>query len=293
MRLIYSFGIRCFGWAMRLASPFHPKAKRMVAGRKNWRKNLGAATAGWENTIWFHCASLGEFEQGRSLIEAIRAKHPHRKILLSFFSPSGYEIRKHYAQADHVCYLPLDTPANAADFLRIAKPSMAVFVKYDLWLNLLRACDQNRIPVVLVSALVDAQSNFLKSALRGEYRKAFAAMHWVFTQDQNSKDLLAAFCGTDRISVAGDTRFDRAAQLPESFVPIVGIAEFIKGRTCIVAGSPWPKDEEILLPCIEKMRSKDVCWIIAPHEIHAGRHPGKNCGVQRIHGKIQQLAGGG
>jgi 3-deoxy-D-manno-octulosonic-acid transferase len=228
-----------------------------------------------------HCASLGEFEQGRALIEAIRKQYPQHKILLSFFSPSGYEIRKNYALADHVCYLPLDTPANARDFLAIARPKMAFFVKYDLWLNLIAACAQTKIPLVLVSALVRPDSKFLTSTLAPAYRQAFASMHWIFTQDQKSLELLQGFVVKGHISVAGDTRFDRAIELLKKYEPVPGIADFVGAGPCVVAGSPWPKDEAIILPVIERMRHLGLKWIIAPHEIHPERiakHTGNSHG---------------
>lgn len=273
MGLLYTLGIVLYGWALRLAAPFHGKAKKMVVGRRDWRKRLKEKVGAGE-WIWMHCASLGEFEQGRPLIEAIKAQNPQQKILLTFFSPSGYEIRKNYAQADHVAYLPLDTPGNAKAFLEIVRPKMAFFVKYDLWLNLLDRCYHEKVPVVLISALVRPDSSFLKSGLKGLYKQAFARMAWIFTQDDASLHLLQSFSGSSRISKAGDTRFDRAVQLPGQFKAVEGIAEFIGGRPCIVAGSPWPKDEALLLAAIEALRPLGVKWILAPHEIHADRIDG-------------------
>ena len=183
-----------------------------------------------ENWVWFHCSSLGEFEQGRPLIEAIKASHPEQKILLTFFSPSGYEIRKGYPLADHICYLPLDTRRNAITFLDIVQPSLVVFVKYDLWLNFIEETHRRSIHMVLVSVLMREQSKFFKSILRFSYRRALRSFSWIFTQDKSSAILLEKFTGSDRISVAGDTRFDRVAELPSKFQEVPGIAEFVRHR---------------------------------------------------------------
>lgn len=268
MKLLYNIGIMAYGWAIQLGAPFRRKARQWVAGRRNWEQPLAAALGQSQDWIWMHCASLGEFEQGRPLIEAIKADRPGQKILLTFFSPSGYEVRKNYALADHVCYLPLDTPRNARTFLDIVQPKLILHVKYDLWLNFIFEAKRRAIHQVLVSVLLRPKSKFLSSFLRHEYKRAFQAFGWIFTQDLLSVRLLAAFAGEHRISQAGDTRFDRVAELPGKFEPVPGIAEFIGERRCIVAGSPWPKDEAILLPVIARLRRPDLCWIIAPHEIH-------------------------
>lgn len=269
MKLLYNLGIRAYGLAIRLAAPFHKKARLWVEGRRDWERRLARALGDREGWIWMHCSSLGEFEQGRPLIEAIKERHPHQRILLSFFSPSGFELRKHYPLADHVCYLPLDTPRNADLVMALVKPRLLIHVKYDLWLNLISAAHARNVPQVLVSALLRPQSRFLTSWMRGEYRQAFAAMTWTFTQDQQTRDLLHLFAKNERITVAGDTRFDRVAQLPGKFEPIPEVERFIAGRECIVAGSPWPPDEAILLPVVARLRDPGRCWIIAPHEIHA------------------------
>jgi 3-deoxy-D-manno-octulosonic-acid transferase len=271
MHPLYHLGIVLYRWGIGVASLFNPKARLWIAGRWDWEARLKEAIAAkGGDWIWFHCSSLGEFEQGRPLIEAIKLRHPGQKILLTFFSPSGYEVRKGYGVVDHVCYLPLDTAGNARAFLDIVKPKLVFFVKYDLWLNFIAEVHARGIHLVLVSVLVRQESRFFKSMLRGNYRRAFRSFSWIFTQDRESVHLLEKFAGMERISMAGDTRFDRVAQLPAAFQPVPGIAEFIRGRRCIVAGSPWPADEAVLLPVIETLRGADLCWIIAPHEIHTG-----------------------
>lgn len=263
----YNLGIRAYGWGIRLASPFVAKAKLWVEGRRNWKPQLKAALKGKKGWIWMHCASLGEFEQGRNLLEQIRAQYPQKPILLTFFSPSGYEIRKDYTGADHVCYLPLDTPQNARDFLAVVQPSLAFFVKYDLWLNHLGEMRKLGIPHFLVSALLRADSRFLKSRLKTQYRDAFRGFQKVFAQDADTVSLLREFAGDIPMTITGDTRFDRAAQLPGQFTPLPEIEAFVQGRPCIVAGSPHGPDEKLLLPAIESLRNLGFCWIVAPHEI--------------------------
>lgn len=272
MRRLYNLGIHLYGLLLRVAALGHAKARLWVRGRRDWRMHLGDAMAGKPGPwIWMHCASLGEFEQGRPLIEALRAQHPTYKVLLTFYSPSGYEVRKGYTQAHHVCYLPLDTPANARDFIQLVQPRLAIMVKYDLWLNMLEAAHAATVPVVLVSALFRADSRFLRSRLAPAYRTAFARMAAIFTQDAGSVALLQGFCPSARVFQAGDTRFDRAVQLPGQFQPVEGIAEFVGGHLCVVAGSPWPKDEAILLPALADLADLDLRVVIAPHEIDPAR----------------------
>jgi 3-deoxy-D-manno-octulosonic-acid transferase len=268
MHPLYHLGILLYRWGIGVAALFNPKARLWISGRWGWEEKLREAVDPKGDWIWFHCSSLGEFEQGRPLIEAIKLRHPDQKILLTFFSPSGYEVRKGYNVVDHVCYMPLDTSANARAFLDIVKPKLFFFVKYDLWLNFIAEAHRRKIHLVLVSVLVRKKSKFFKSILKRSYRRAFQSFSWIFTQDKESARLLEAFAKMQRISVAGDTRFDRVAELVRQFKPVPGIAEFIRGRRCIVAGSPWPADEAILLPVIEALRREDLCWIIAPHEIH-------------------------
>lgn len=272
MMLLYHLGIRMYGLGARLLARFQEKPRLWWRGRRDWKAKLrqginqnGGSEGEW---VWFHCASLGEFEQGRPLIESFRERHENDRILLTFFSPSGYEIRKNYAGADLVCYLPLDTPSNAAAFLDTVRPRLAFFIKYDLWLNYLAALRARAVPTFLVSAILREESRFFKSGLRKQYAKAFRGFAWIFCQDDATLSLLQSQVGGVHASVTGDTRFDRAAQLPQKFTPVDGIAEFIRGRRCIVAGSPWPPDEAILLPAIAALRSDDLCWIVAPHEIH-------------------------
>lgn len=271
MKAGYTLGIHAYGLAIRLASAFNPKAKLWISGRKQWKKRLQASLGSKKGWVWFHCSSLGEFEQGRPLMEALKKEHPHRPILLTFFSPSGYEIRKDYAVADVVCYLPLDTPSNAEAFLEMVQPDLVFFIKYDLWLNFLAALRQRSIPHYLVSALLRPDSKFLNGMMKGSYAEALQGFTWVFAQDKGTEVLLKERLQMDQVTVSGDTRFDRAIQLPAKFEEVAGIAGFVKGRRVVVVGSSYAKDEEVFLPVIEALRELNLCWIVAPHNIERER----------------------
>ncbi|TAE56662.1 MAG: 3-deoxy-D-manno-octulosonic acid transferase, partial [Bacteroidetes bacterium] len=270
MRQLYTLGIRLYGLALWLAAAFRPKARMWVQGRQDWRENLQKALpTHTAPRFWFHCASLGEFEQGRNLIDLLRASYPQGQIVVSFFSPSGYEIRKTYPAADHVCYLPLDTPGNAADFVRILRPDVAFFVKYELWIHTLAALRKARVPTLLISARVGESSSFLRSPLRGLYKEAFAGFRAIFTQDEDSARRIRDFSGNEQVFVSYDTRYDRVTANREAFADIPEISAFVGGRTCMVAGSTWPADEALVLESFTHLiQEHDLCLIIAPHEIH-------------------------
>lgn len=267
----YHFGIRMYGIALRLASLFVPKARLWVRGRKQWKAKLKEAVGERKAWTWFHCASLGEFEQGRPLIEAFCREFPNELILLTFFSPSGYEVRKNYAQADLVLYLPLDTPSNARFFLDTLQPKQAFFVKYDLWLNYLSALRKRAIPHYLVSALLRPDSRFLSSSLRKHYADAFRGFSKIYAQDEATLELLGRLVPKNQLRLAGDTRFDRAAELPAQFYEVEGIAEFIRGRRCLVVGSSYAADEALLFPALAELEALDLCVLLAPHEIDRDR----------------------
>lgn len=276
MRALYTFSIRMYSLAIRLAAPFYGKAKDWVKGRKNWKTGLRAAInaqsaskdAPKTEWIWFHCASLGEFEQGRNLIEWFKAEYPAKKILLTFYSPSGYNVRKSYAHADYVCYMPLDTPAQAKAFLDIVQPSMVFFIKYEIWVNFLLEMKARKLPVFLVSAYVKKNSKFFGSGLKSLYKQAFQAFSWIFTQDQDSLGIIRKNTQLTQLSVSGDTRFDRVVNLPDQFEEVKGIQEFVGETFCIVVGSSWEPDKELLFRSMNELKGIPIKWIIAPHEIH-------------------------
>lgn len=271
-QFLYNLGVNSYGLAVKLASLFNKKAALWVSGRKDWEQKLTESLPPKASWIWFHCASLGEFEQGRNLIEYIRKNNPETGILISFFSPSGYEIRKHYAHADVICYLPLDTKKNVQKFLDILNPSLVCFIKYELWLNFLKEIERREIPSILVSARVQEKSPFFTSPISSLYKKAFLSFDKIFTQDEHSAKLIQAFSQNSAVKVSSDTRYDRVSANRESFVEIPEIKTFKKERLCIIAGSTWPKGEELLLAAFDKLSTRyDLCMILAPHEIRKSR----------------------
>ncbi len=266
---LYNLGIHAFKLGLQLASPFNPKAKLWLEGRKNWRENLTSKviTLKLEGAIWFHCASLGEFEQGRPVIEKLKKENPLQKIVLTFFSPSGYEIQKNYPFADLVAYLPADTPSNANIFLSILKPKLAIFVKYEFWLNYLFELDRKQIPAFLISTVIKKHQSFFKW-YGGNFRKALATYKTVYTQDVHSIKLLRVLKVSTGV-LTGDTRFDRVLQICSAPKQIKEIEDFAKDSFVIVAGSSWQKDEDYLIDSYIQLKEKhpNLKLIIAPHEI--------------------------
>ncbi|MES2566731.1 MAG: glycosyltransferase N-terminal domain-containing protein [Bacteroidota bacterium] len=266
---LYNLGIFAFQLGLKLASLFNPKAKLWVEGRRNWEEQLRSKVnkSGLENAVWFHCASLGEFEQGRPVIEKLKKEYPQQKIVLSFFSPSGYEIQKNYPFADLVTYLPADTSSNARIFLSILKPKLAIFVKYEFWLNYLFELNRNQIPTFLISTVIKKHQSFFKW-YGGNFRKALATYKTIYTQDVHSIKLLRVL----RIStgvLTGDTRFDRVLQVCSSPKKIKEIEDFSNDAFVIIAGSSWQKDEDHLIESYIQLKEKypHLKLIIAPHEI--------------------------
>ena len=242
---------------------FNKKIKLFVDGRKetfNKIKPLKKA-----KTIWFHAASLGEFEQARPIIEEIKKQYPQYKILVTFFSPSGYEIRKDYNLADVVCYLPLDSKSNAKMFLEIVNPTIAVFVKYEFWPNLLNELQKNKVSTILVSGILRKKQLFFKN-YGGFMRKSLNAFNHFFVQDENSKTLLNSI-HFNNVTIAGDTRFDRVSKILEQDNSLDFINQFKDKKYTIVAGSTWKEDEELLVNYINNQSSENEKFIIAPHNI--------------------------
>jgi 3-deoxy-D-manno-octulosonic-acid transferase len=264
MKYLYNIGIFLYELAAKLLSPFNSKAKLWSVGRKNWESLLLDTISPGNTNIWIHCASLGEFEQGRPLIEAIKKTRPEYRILLTFFSPSGYEIRKNYDQADHVFYLPADTPYNASRFISIVNPAAVIFVKYEFWNHYTSVLKENNIPFYLISGIFREDQHFFKW-YGGFFRKMLFRFSHIFLQDKQSMDLLAGI-GIEKVSVAGDTRFDRVIQIAHSAKSISQIDLFKGSEKVFLAGSSWRQDEEILARYINT--HPDIMkWIFAPHEI--------------------------
>lgn len=252
---------------MPLAALFNPKAKKWVQGRKHIFKRLETAVAGTDNIVWMHCASLGEFEQGRPLIEKLRSRYPDYKLLLTFFSPSGYEVKKDYKGADWVFYLPMDGPRNAKYFLEIVNPALVIFVKYEFWYYYLKKIKYRDIPLLLVSALFWEKMSFFKwyGAIQ---RKMLSRFDHLFVQNAASKELMDKIGLSSITTISGDTRFDRVIDIAEKAEPLPLIEQFIGNSKTIVAGSTWTEDEEVLQKTITAINDPSLKLIIAPHEIN-------------------------
>lgn len=274
LQLLYNFSIHVYSFIISVLAPFNSKAKLWVDGRKNIFERLGSDSLSNPFTersrgtlAWFHCASLGEFEQGRPVIEAFRAKYPAYKILVTFFSPSGYEIRKNYAGANYIFYLPADTPANARKFIEIVKPSIAFFVKYEFWRNYLTELEKKQIPVVSFSAIFRPNQLFFKP-YGGFYRAVLKKFEHILVQNQESFDLLKSV-DIQSITLAGDTRFDRVKQIVDAKKDISIAEQFKANRQVFMVGSAWQTDMEVLIPLMNSLKNdSNLAFVIAPHEIH-------------------------
>ena len=261
MSILYNIGIQLFVIAIRIASLFNAKAKLWIKGRKSIFQKLAEATKYHQDIVWFHCASLGEFEQGKPIIEGYKIKHPTHKILLTFFSPSGYEIRKKYDGVDWVFYLPADTKKNAKQFISIVNPIKVIFIKYEFWFNYMAELNKKSIPFYSVSSIFRKEQSFFKYDW---FAKQFNNVSHFFVQDQNSKKLLKNI-GFSNCTVAGDTRFDSVITNTQNAISIPLIEEFSKNKTTIICGSTWPKDEALLAKYIKE--NPNYKYIIAPHEM--------------------------
>ncbi len=260
-------GLALYALLLRLVAPFNPKAAAWVAGRRGLLPHIAQALAAEAAPrLWVHCASLGEFEQGRPLIGGLREQYPGHKIVLTFFSPSGYEVRKNWPGADYVFYLPLDTPDNARTFVQLVQPKLAVFVKYEFWYYYLRELRQRGISAVVVAAIFRPGQVFFKP-WGSFFRQILAQLQHIFTQNEESAELLRGI-GLTRVRVAGDTRFDTVAATalaPPRALPLVD-AFVADGAPVLVAGSTWPEDLPALAPLLRK-HARAMRFIVAPHEV--------------------------
>lgn len=281
MRFFYTLTILFYGLAIRVASLFNRKAAQWIHGRRDLFAGLQEFKKSAPSPlIWFHCASLGEFEQGRSLMERIRIEYPGHSILLTFFSPSGYEIRKDYPLAGHVTYLPLDTPWNARRFVQMARPDMVFFIKYEYWYNFLSALYREHIPVYITAAIFRQKQLFFR--LYGTwFRRQLGKITCLFVQNESSIELLHRYGITNAI-VCGDTRFDRVKEIAENPLSFPQVERFASGHPLLMAGSTWPEDEELLIKLMEATSGR-LRFVIAPHEIHPER-------IQSLLKRIRQPA---
>ncbi|HOP00185.1 MAG TPA: glycosyltransferase N-terminal domain-containing protein [Bacteroidales bacterium] len=264
MHFLYNLGIFLYRFIATLVSPFNRKAALWVKGQKETFKVLQKNIVRGEKYFWFHCSSLGEFEQGRPVMEALGKEKPEYKILLTFFSPSGYEIRKKWPLADVVCYLPSDTPSGARRFIRMVRPEGAVFVKYEFWSNYISELNTQGIPLYLISAVFRPGQIFFRW-YGGFFRAMLYKFRWIFVQDEESKNLLGRQ-GIVNVTVAGDTRFDRVLKIVSESKDIPVLEQFRGGEKLFLAGSSWKPDEEIIAGYINSNPAK-MKWVFAPHEI--------------------------
>ncbi len=265
---MYELAINIYIFLIRLVAFFgNSKAKKWLEGRKNVFRKIQSAVPKNAPVIWVHCSSLGEFEQGRPVIEAIKSKYSGYKILLTFFSPSGYEVRKNYQGADYVFYLPADTRKNAGKFVQLLNIKLAIFVKYEFWKNYLKVLNRNNVPVILISAIFRPNQLFFRWYGKS-YAKVLNYISYFFVQNEESAQLLKSL-GINNVTVAGDTRLDRVYEIYKSGETDKKVAKFASGseESLIVAGSTWEKDEEILTRYINS--SAGMRMIIAPHEVHS------------------------
>ncbi len=264
MLFFYNLLIQSAGFLLKIMAVFVPKIKLFVDGRKNVFETLSNKIKPNDPTIWFHAASLGEYEQGLPVIEKVKEKYPHHKIVLSFFSPSGYEVRKNNSVAHVTVYLPLDTQKNAKRFLKIVKPQMVFFIKYEFWPNYLNELKNRATPTYLISGIFRPNQLFFKW-YGGFYRNALDAFSFFFVQNENSQKLIEKL-GKTNVIVSGDTRFDRVTAILENDNSLDFIQQFKNDSLTIVIGSCWPKDESLLVEFINTTSEK-VKFIIAPHNI--------------------------
>ncbi len=264
-KILYYLGLKLYGFAIWLASFFIEKAKLTYTGRQeSWGVLENFSKTNSRTVIWFHCASLGEFEQGRPVIEACKQRFPEIAIALTFFSPSGYEIRKKYQHADLITYLPGDSPKNAHKFYELLQPKMAIFVKYEFWHYYIATMKKNGVNTICISSIFIPENSIFKPE-SSFFRKMVGSLNHLFLQDNQSKKLLEDI-GIEQTTVSGDTRFDRVKEIESKKKKIEIAEQFTHNAFCLVIGSCWPHDLEVIAPTLEHF-SKPLKIIIAPHEI--------------------------
>ena len=266
MIIIYNLAIRGYYFLALIFSIWNDKASKWINGRKDWEAKLEGQLKTDRPVVWVHCSSLGEFEQGRPIIEKIKNEKPNHQILLTFYSPSGYEVRKNYEVADVVMYLPLDTKKNARKFIQLANPAKVVFVKYEFWYHILNELQKNDIPAYLISAIFRPSQLFFKWYGKS-YRSVLTSFKKIFVQNETSLKLLQSI-GQNHVEVTGDTRFDRVAQIAADAKELNIIKSFAENSQVIVAGSTWAPDEEILARYVNEFNEdQNLKIIFAPHEV--------------------------
>jgi 3-deoxy-D-manno-octulosonic-acid transferase len=264
MRFFYNIFITIYTFFIKVASLFNKKAKLWVEGRKNIFRKLEESINPNDKIIWFHVASLGEFEQARPVIEKIKEQFRDHKILLTFFSPSGYEIRKNYDKADYVFYLPADTRKNAEKFIKTVNPRLAIFVKYEFWFNYINELYKNKIPLLMISVIFRPEQHFFRFWGRW-FRRQLQKITWIFVQNEKSCELLGSI-KIRHAEISGDTRFDRVYQIVKEDRRIPEIESFRNNSLIITAGSTWPPDEDIILHILQNT-DENLKVVLAPHVV--------------------------
>ena len=267
MQGFYNTSIKAYGLALKLASGFNHKAKLWINGRKNWEQQIANKIKPTDKVLWVHCSSLGEFEQGRPVIEALKTNYPNHKIAVSFFSPSGYEIRKNYPGADVIFYLPLDTKLNAKKLINVLHPELLVLVKYEYWFNLITTLHQNHIPTIVVSAIFRESQNFFKKEGNNWFAQKLNLISHFFIQNKKSKILLDSI-SIRQSTLAGDTRFDRVKQIVHQNNQLNFMDQFKADSKLIVVGSSWPKDEDLFINLINEKLNDNWKILFAPHNLY-------------------------
>jgi 3-deoxy-D-manno-octulosonic-acid transferase len=271
LQFLYSTGIYLYVAVIRIASLFNKKAHQWIAGRREvfyslekWRKENPSSAV-----LWFHCASLGEFEQGRPVMEAIRKTNSGIKIVLTFFSPSGYEVRKNYSFSDWIGYLPADTPSNAKKFIAVLKPKAILVIKYEYWANYFFEAKKNGIPLFMVSAILRPEQRFF-GAFGLFWKKVLGCVSHFYVQTEKTKELLDGI-GFRNTTLSGDTRFDRVISIVHESKAIDKLEHYCKDHLVIIGGSTWPQEERILSACAKDSNksNKALRWIVVPHEVDA------------------------
>lgn len=269
MKPLYNITLYIAGIILKILAFFNNKIKLGVDGRSKTFKILEVHLSKHDQTFWFHCASLGEYEQGLPIFKQLRAENPHHKIVLTFFSPSGYEIRKNTEIADVVVYLPMDTKRNAKRFVKLVHPELTIFVKYEIWPNYLNELKKQGLRAILISAVFRKEQSYFKF-YGGMMRDALRTFEHIFVQDESSKRLLSSN-HFDNVTVAGDTRYDRVSDQLLQDNALLFIEDFVDGKLCIVVGSSWPEDEAMFIAYINSFPSDSVKFIIAPHNIKSNQ----------------------
>ena len=262
---VYKIGIYVANLVLQVLALFNHKIKLGVQGRKNTFALLKQSLLPTDKTFWFHCASLGEYEQGLPVFEKLKTLYPTHKIILSFFSPSGYEVRKNTDLADAVVYLPIDTSNNAKNFMEVVNPELVIFVKYEIWPNLLTEIKKRKIRALLISALFREDQSYFKW-YGGIMKNALFNFEHIFTQNIKSKELLNTI-GYDKVTISGDTRFDRVSNQLILNNKLKFIDEFVGKNLCLIFGSTWPEDDKLFIDFINTSNIDNIKYLIAPHNI--------------------------